>query len=60
MKNVRLLIIFIGLIALLAVPAIILANDDEEEVINVAQGVKIPPLDLEKPAVTETAAFALG
>ena len=60
MKNTRLPIILIGLIVLLAVPAIIFANTNEEEVIDVEKEVMIPPIDLEKPALTETATFALG
>ena len=60
MKNTRLPIILIGLIVLLAVPAIIFANTNEEEVIDVEKEVMIPPIDMEKPALTETATFALG
>ena len=60
MKNARLPMILIGLVVLLVVPAIIFASNDGEEVIDVEKNVKIPPIDLEKPALTETATFALG
>ena len=60
MKNTRLPKVLIGLVVLLAVPAVIQACNNEEEVINVDGEMKLPPIDLEEPALTETATFALG
>jgi hypothetical protein len=59
---VRISIILLVIIALIAIPAVILANsnDDEEEVINMNGKASLPLIDTMKPAVTKTATFALG
>ena len=60
MKKAKVPVIIIGLIVLLTMPVMIQACNNEEGVIDVNGKVTIPPLDLEKPALTETATFALG
>ena len=60
MKKARLPVMIIGFIVLLTMPAVIQACSNEEGVIDVDTKATIPPLDLDKPALTETATFALG
>ena len=54
-------IILLVIIALIAIPAVILANsNDEEEVTDMNGKVDLPLIDTIKPSVTKTATFALG
>ena len=58
----RIGIILMVIAAIVAIPAVILANsnDNEEEVTDMDGNVSIPLIDTMRPAVTETATFALG
>jgi Flp pilus assembly protein CpaB len=56
----RFIIILIVLVLLIGIPAVILANSGEEEEPVMSGNTTIPLIDTMKPALTETATFALG
>ncbi|MGD9143035.1 MAG: hypothetical protein PVG61_04230 [Dehalococcoidia bacterium] len=56
----RFTIILIVLVLLIGIPAVILANSGEEEEPIMSGNTTIPLIDTMKPALTETATFALG
>ena len=60
MKKARLLMVITGIVILLTIPMVIQACSNEDGVIDMNGKVAIPPLDLDKSALTETATFALG
>lgn len=58
----RISIMLIVIIILIAIPAIILANDsDSKEEVSIMNGeISLPLIDTMKPDVVKTATFALG
>ena len=60
MKNARFSMIIIALLILLIVTATILTNCAREELSVMGMDKTIPPIDTNRPSVTETATFALG
>jgi hypothetical protein len=57
----RIAIALLVIVTLITIPAVILANsNDEEEVGDMNVKVNLPLIDTIKPAVTEIATFALG
>ena len=60
MKSSRVMIIIIVLIMLLTTAVVIFTNNTGEEVSIAGMDKTKPPIDLNRPLVTETATFALG
>lgn len=50
----------IGLLAILSAVIVPLLDGETRGEVNMEKEYKIPPIDASQPAVTETAAFALG
>ena len=56
----RLIVTVIIIALVIGIPAVILANDNEEGPTLMSTNTTIPLIDTMKPATTKTATFALG
>ena len=56
----RFIIMLIVIVLVIGIPAVILANDSEEEPDLMSANTTIPLIDTMNPDITRTATFALG